>query len=175
VSIKPPNLDNVNRNLQLDLLSRSPRVFFDGAAQQYSCGCGFHIIMDENLQYLISWNGGRGTNSMAKARALAGLLAFCIFLDIQSISVFGDSKVMIDHVNGKCLIRSSHLTGWMDMIMFFWGLVKECSIQHIYRDQNQQADNLSKKGILLESSSWSMEVILDGKSFIMQDFSLPGA
>lgn len=82
---------------------------------------------------------------------------------------------MIDHVNGKCFIRSSHLTGWMDRIMFYWGLVKEYFIQHIYREQNQQANSLSKKGLLLESSSWSMEVILDEKSFIMQDFSLPGA
>ena len=93
--------------------------------------------MDKNLQYLISWNGGKGTNSMAEARALAGLLAFCIFFYIQSISIFGDSKIMIDHVKGKYHIRSSHLTGWMDKIMFYWGLLKECSIQCIYRDLNQ--------------------------------------
>lgn len=54
-------------------------MFFDGADQQNTCGCGVHIIMDEKLQYFISWNGGKGTNSMAEARALAGLLALCIF------------------------------------------------------------------------------------------------
>lgn len=38
-------------------LSGTPRAFFDGAEQQNSVGCGVHIIMDENLQYFISWNG----------------------------------------------------------------------------------------------------------------------
>jgi len=153
VPIKQPKRKYANRNEQEDYLSRAPIAFLDGAAQKNYCGCGVHIIMDENLQYFISWNGGKGSNNMAEARALAGLLAFCIFFDIESISIFGDSKIMVDHVKGKCHIRSPHLAGWMDRIMFFWGLVKGCSIQHIYRAQNQQAYILSKEGLLLETGT----------------------
>lgn len=43
------------------------------------CGCGVHVIMDEKLQYFLSWNSGNGSNSLAEARALAGLLVFCVF------------------------------------------------------------------------------------------------
>eukprot|EP00253_Pinus_taeda_P024937 PITA_24937 len=125
-------------------LNRVPCAFFDGAEQQNNCGCGVHIIMNEQLQYFISWNGGEGTNSLAEARAFTSLLAFSVFYDIQQISVYGDSKAIIDHAMGACHIRCPHLAGWMDRIMFFWGRLRDCSIQHIFRSQNCPADFLSK-------------------------------
>lgn len=93
---------NVNWKGQGDVPSGNPRAFFDGAAQLNSCGCGVHIIMDEGLHYLISWNGGKGSNCMAEAMALARLLTFCIFFDIHLVSIYGDSEIVVDHVLGKC-------------------------------------------------------------------------
>lgn len=119
-------------------------------------GCGVVIIMDEYLHYNMSWNVGMGTNSLAEAKALARLLAFCIFLDIISISIFGDSKTMADHVNVNCLIKCPHLTHWLDRIMFFWGQMGGSSIQHVYRTRNQEADCLSKEGLQLRTGSWSL-------------------
>lgn len=165
---------NVNWKGQGDVPSGNPRAFFDGAAQLNSCGCGVHIIMDEGLHYLISWNGGKGSNCMAEAMALARLLTFCIFFDIHLVSIYGDSKIMVDHVLGKCRISCPHLTGWMDRVMFLWGKVNGCSIQHIYRSKNQQADCLSKEGLLTQKGIWSVKVISDGESFSIQDFSFPG-
>lgn len=130
------------------VFSSAPRAFFDGVALNDSCGCGDHIIMDEDLHYLISWNAGKGTNSSVEAISLAGLLSFCICFDIHSMSIYGDSKIMVDHVIGKCCISYPHLTGWMDRIMYLWGELQGCSIQHIYRSMNQQADCLSKEGLL---------------------------
>lgn len=66
-----------------------PAAFFDGAEQSKRCGCGVHIILDDKMQYHLSWSGGSGTNNLAEARALAGLLAFCSFLEIQDISIWG--------------------------------------------------------------------------------------
>lgn len=81
---------------------------------------------------------------------------------------------MIDHVKGACHISSPHLTGWMDRIMFFWGRMRDCTIHHIFRSQNIQADCLSKKGLILDSGSWSMMVIDGEFSCFIQDFSIPG-
>lgn len=88
-----------------------PRVYFDGAAQNGSCGCGVQIIIDDNIQYLIHWNGSMGTNSKAEVSALAGLLNFCFFLNIQAVTIFDDSKVMVDFVLGKNNIYKPHLLG----------------------------------------------------------------
>ena len=92
--------------------------------------------MDKDLHYSLSWNSGKGTNSLAEAKALAGLLTFCIYFDIPTIAIFEDSKIMIDHVNGKCHIKRPHLSAWMDKIMFLWGHLRECTIKHIYRAEN---------------------------------------
>lgn len=119
VPIKGPKLKKMDRNALPDSFLRSPMTFFDGAAQRNSCGCGVYIIINEHLYYRLSQNAGLGTNSMAEAKALVGLLAFCVYSDIRSISIFGDSKSMVDHVNGNSLIRCPHLAGWMNRIMFF--------------------------------------------------------
>lgn len=83
--------------------------------------CGVVIFMDKFLDYNPSWNAGMSTNSLAEAKALADLLAFCMFFDINLISIFGDSKPMVYHVNGNCLIKCPHLIYWLDRNMFFWG------------------------------------------------------
>jgi len=115
----PPKMQKGHSIVDICSCLETPRAFFDGAEQQKNCGCGVHIIMDKNMQYFISWNGGRGSNSLAEVRALAGLLAFCTFFYIQSISIFGDSKSVIDHVMGSSHIKCPHLAGWLDRIKFY--------------------------------------------------------
>lgn len=81
--------------------------------------------------YSLSWHGGFGSNFLAEARALSGLVAFCVFLGIQSISIFGDSKSLIDHVNDLGLINCPHLLGWLSRISFFSNLINRITFQHI--------------------------------------------
>jgi len=77
--VKQHKMKSDRKKEVVDPLNCMPRAFFDGAEQNNICGCGVHVIMDEKLQYFLSWNGGSGTNSLAEARALVGLLAFCVF------------------------------------------------------------------------------------------------
>jgi len=81
---------------------------------------------------------------------------------------------MMDHVRGACHISGPQFTGWMDRIMFFWGNMKQCSIRHIFLSQNVQAGRLSKKGLTLDSGSWSMLVSDGERSCYIQGFSIPG-
>lgn len=127
--------------------------------------CGVFIFMDKFLHYNLYWNTGMSTNSLAEVKAFADLFAFCMFFDINFISIFGDSKTMVDHVNSNSLIKCLHLTYWLDRIMFFWGQMGGSSIQHGYRDRNQVADGLSKEGLQLGTGSWSLEVFARGSPF----------
>lgn len=128
-------------------LSPMPKAFFDEAEQGGQCGCGVIISVNENCHFLIYWNGGRGSNSKAEVMALAGLLHFCLFLNIQDVSIFGDSKVMVDGVLGKNIFMKPQLIGWIDRIKYLWNRSKGASIHHIKRALNQQADDLSKRGL----------------------------
>lgn len=138
------------------------------------CGCGVHIIMDDKVQYHLSWSGGRGTNNLAEARALAGMLSFCSFLEIQDISIYGDSKVMIDHIRGTCHINYPHLTGWLARSMHFWNILKQPSISHIPRSHNTEADHLCKEGMSYAHGDGSLMIFVDAYTYHIQDFFIPG-
>lgn len=107
---------------------------------------------------------------MAEAMALAGLLSFCFFINLQNITIFGDSKVLVDYLSRKNMISRSHLVGWLDKIRFYWNSLMGSSIHHINRDQNQKADELSKKGLQAVPGSWHLQVSSERKIFSIQDF-----
>lgn len=132
-----------------------PRAYFDGAAKNGFCACGVYIAMTNDLQYSLYWNGGKGKSNKAKAMALHGLLLFCTFMDIEPINVYGDSKIIIEHVNGKHAIQTDSLTGWLARIAALWKPAT-FPITHIRRNQNGQADILSKKGLHLPLGKWHL-------------------
>lgn len=110
---------------------------------------------------------------MAEAMALSGLLKFFIFLDIQKVAFYGDSKLWVDSVNQKNFIQAHHLSGWRDRIQFYWNCLENCSIQHINREKNSTADGLSKKGLFSTSEYWHLEIVSDDSHYQISDFALP--
>lgn len=150
-----------------------PRAFFDGAEQEGQCGCRVHIVVNELCSFQLFWNGGSGSNSKAEAMALAGLLHFCLFLNLQGVSIFDDSKVLVDSLNGKVFIRNPQLLGWIERINFFWNRSEGASICHIKRDLNHVADGLSKKGLRMALGLWFLQVSFEGNVISIQDFLPP--
>lgn len=73
-------------------LSAFQRAFFDGAEQNGSCGCGFLIMVNENIHFSIHWNG-KGSKSKVEAIVVTDLLKFCLFLDIQDVTVLETQKL----------------------------------------------------------------------------------
>jgi len=151
-----------------------PRAYFDGAAQNGICACGVYIITKEDQQFSIYWNG-EGTNNKVEAMALSGLLQFSIFLNIESLHIYGDSKFIIDHVNANISIKNHNLTGWMNRIDSLWRSTKDYTITHVDRSQNSHADELSKKGLQIQTGKWKMNITMGNEMHQIQDFSLPGA
>lgn len=153
--------------------SSQPSAFFDGAAQKGQCGCGFYIKINESTHFSSFWHGGHGSNNMAEAIALTGLLKFCIFLDIQQVAIFGDSKILVDSVNRRNHIVAPHLTGWRHRINYYRDRMVGSTIEHISRVKNSTADTLSKMGLLSSPGLWFLEIFSEGVTFQIQDFALP--
>lgn len=147
-------------------------AFFDGPEQQGLCGCGVLIMVDESTQFSFHWNGGSGSNSKAEAMALAGLLYFCLFLNLQHVSIYGDSKVMVDCTSGKIHISASHLNGWMGRIRYYWDSMDGSTIHHIRRNKNYMADSLSKAGLQETTGSCFLQVLCEGISYHIQEFNM---
>lgn len=124
-----------------------PRAFFDGASQQGICACVVFIIPAVGQKYEIYWNGGTGTNNKVEVMALAGLLSISDFLNLQGLKIYGDFKMIIDHVRSKHTIKNYNLSEWLERIMSIWVSRPDFSIEHINKGTNAVADALSKKGL----------------------------
>lgn len=151
-----------------------PCAFFDGAAQQGICACGVYIRTTNDQAIEIYWNAGSGSNNRAEAVALTGLLSFCIFLNIPNMKIYGDSRIIIDHVLQKHYIKNIHLAGWLDRIAVLWNSRRDYSISHIDKNQNKEADTLSKMGLTAPQGIWRAQITTVSHCFQIQDFRFPG-
>jgi ribonuclease HI len=68
-------------------------------------------------------------------------------LGLDNIHIFGDSKVIIEWLNGRGNLNAYALLGWMNMIKALNKLFKNINFDHIYKEQNMIADALSKKAL----------------------------
>lgn len=151
-----------------------PRTHFDGGTKDGKCACGVYIGLSRELQYFMFWNGGKGTNNKAEAMALHDLLILSSFMDIGPINIYGDSKIIIELVNGNQNIRNNSLFGWLGGIKSLWK-PSQFPITHIKRGQNEQADELSKRSMQSPDGKWQLCIFVDHSKFVIQPFSMPGS
>jgi len=76
--------------------------------------------MSKDLSYKIPWNASMGSNNKAEALAVWGILWLTSFLNIPDIHIYGDSNIIMYHVNGKAHIKQSTLLGWLREIENLW-------------------------------------------------------
>jgi len=76
------------------------RGFFDGAAQDGIGGCGFLLFFNEYHSFHCWLAIGSGTNIHAKLVALCALMLFAYKKDVHDLTIYGDSRVVIDSMNG---------------------------------------------------------------------------
>lgn len=131
-----------------------PPGVFDGATQHNLCGCGAILLLNLDLQLNVYWSEGNGTNTLAKAITLWGLLFFTKRMNLAHINILSDAKVIIDWLNGEENICVPNLANWMDRIAKLKIHFSSIFVKHIFRLLNFVADSLSKRGISAESGSF---------------------
>ena len=58
------------------------------------------VILNKDHYFSLSTGGGQGTNTKDEIMSLYGLLQFVAYIGISDISIFGDSKILIDWMSG---------------------------------------------------------------------------
>ena len=79
--------------------------------------------------------------------ALWGLMWWTTLLSEDYIWIVGDSKVLIDHLNHKEKINPRYLSHWLCRIENLKFDFAGISFNHIFREKNTVADDLSKQGL----------------------------
>jgi ribonuclease HI len=120
--------------------------WFDGASQNNGtlCGAGGIIRTGGNTYYRWTLNCGMGTNTRAELLGVWASLSLAHRLGIDQLQVLGDSKIVVDWLNHKCNLFVSSLLGWMEKIRILVTLFNDIKFDHIYREENVEADTLSK-------------------------------
>jgi hypothetical protein len=72
-------------------------------------------------------------------------LALAKRLAIYEIHILGDSKIVIDWLKKKGELRVTSLEAWKERITVLFSHFRSITFKHIYREKNQEDDNLSKQ------------------------------
>jgi ribonuclease HI len=127
-------------------------AWFDGASQQGGalCGAGGEIVL--NSHSCIRWTLNCGHGSNTKAELLGAWVSLVLASRYtEDMILLGDSKLIIDWLNGRADFQVAVLGSWKERTKEAALSYKNLSFQHIFREENSEADSLSKNSLHLPS------------------------
>jgi ribonuclease HI len=140
------------------------KAWFDGAADPNPGPAGIGALLrgPKGEKFEIAEAIGHGTNNEAEYRALIAVLTLAEAQGVQEISVFGDSKLVVNQVAGSWACNAANLQGYCQQARALIGKFKRATIDWVPREKNTEADALSKKalGITNKPPQWGNQTVL---------------
>lgn len=86
---------------------------------------------------------GRQTNNVAEYQGLLKSLAAAAELGLAKVRIRSDSELMVKQIKGEYRVKAANLKPLVQDARIALGRFEQWSIEHVYRDQNQRADQLA--------------------------------
>jgi len=133
------------------------RAWFDGSAHPNPGRCGIGAVLKGpgGVQVELALAAGYGNSSEAEYRALATLLEAALEHGADELTVYGDSRVVIDDVNGPDAFAAPALAPYRARVRALAARVKHLSLRWVPRHKNLEADALSQRAVEARLSSES--------------------
>ena len=156
------------------------RAWFDGATKATNPGergIGGVLKGPAGERIEISENIGFGTNNEAEYAALMAVLDAAVEAKVQHLDVYGDSQLVVRQVNGEWLIKAKELVPLCQTVLNLKAQIPHVTLRWIPREQNSEADALSKKALgvvdkdSIDRSVW-MKISEIGKPFSLSGVAL---
>lgn len=126
------------------------RAWFDGSARPNPGRCAIGVLLTgpagESIE--ISRPAGYGDSSEAEYRALIALLEAAVARKVEQISIFGDSLVVVDDVNGPDHAAAPALQAYRRAVHALLAQLENVTLRWIPRHRNTAADALSQRASL---------------------------
>jgi ribonuclease HI len=90
---------------------------------------------------------GKTTNNIAEYTALVRALERALQLGGRKLSILSDSELLVKQMNGEYRVKNADLKSWYDKARDRIADFDKVIIQHVYRDQNKQADHLCNEAL----------------------------
>ena len=123
------------------------RAWFDGSAHPNPGQCGIGALLKgpagERIE--LARAAGYGNSSEAEYRALIALLEAAVQCGAHGLTIYGDSKVVIDDVNGSAERAAVSLQACRSSALALLAQLREVTLRWIPRHKNGAADALSQR------------------------------
>lgn len=122
------------------------RAWFDGSARPNPGRCGIGARLDgPDGSIEISRPAGHGNSSEAEYRALIAVLEAAVARDVSSLTVYGDSQVVIGDVTGPDALAAPALYAYRSTARALMARIDGLVLRWVPRHKNRQADALSQR------------------------------
>ncbi|XP_070015546.1 uncharacterized protein [Nicotiana sylvestris] len=118
------------------------KIYFDGAAHRGGAGAGIVFVtpQGEVLPYSFTLTQ-LCSNNVAEYQALIPGLEMAI--DMKQLQVFGDSQLVVNQLLGSYEVKKPELRPYHDYAKKLMGCLRDVTIQHVPRKENNKADALA--------------------------------
>jgi ribonuclease HI len=127
------------------------KAFTDGASRGNPGDAGIGIVVqdhDGNTAFSLHGFIGRSTNNVAEYTALITLLERATEFPCSELRIHADSELMVRQMNGSYRVRDKGLQPLFQRASSLKaGLPFACTLRHVRREENREADLLANRGI----------------------------
>lgn len=129
------------------------RGWFDGSAKPNPGRCGIGVRLDGpgGIRVEIARPAGHGNSSEAEYRALIALLETAVAHGARDLAIHGDSRVVIDDVNGPNLYAAPALAAYRARVHALLAALPDVRLRWVPRHKNLDADALSQRALAASS------------------------
>jgi ribonuclease HI len=120
---------------------------FDGSKMLGGLGAGIVLTSPkgDKLQYVLQMHF-RASNNVAEYEALVHGLKLAKEIGIRRILCFGDSDLMVHQVLGEWDTKDANMASYRFYVQQLCGFFEGCEFHQVPRENNDEADRLSKIG-----------------------------
>jgi len=121
-------------------------MFVDGASNEHGSGAGVVIITprERKLCYALDLEFP-ATNNDAEYEAVIAGLEIATEIGIRSLNLHSDSQPIVNQILGEFQTREERLTGYLWKVQSLLEELEHYIIKQIPREENHEADGLSKQ------------------------------
>jgi ribonuclease HI len=152
IQMKTPNIEFTSNRIQISI---PYTLFFDGCSKGNPGPAGAGAVLYHGNTEIWSKSifvGNNSTNNVAEYTGLIIGLHEAVNKNIKELTVKGDSMLVIKQMKGEYKIHSKDMQRLYDNAKIFEKTFDKITYEHVYRNHNARADQLSNEGLIVQNA-----------------------